>query len=105
MPPLPPPPPPVTKKPPSLLHQLLRPLHYLFDRLVEPVVRRVGGSSGEAEDPLSTETVLRVARSTRAGAPDGTPLAIMGKTAGAAEMKVCEGLAAVEVPPSPKFQR
>jgi CBS domain containing-hemolysin-like protein len=73
-----------------VMHQLLRPLHYLFDRLVEPVVRRVGGSSGEPEDTLSTETVLRVARSTRAGAPDGTPLAIMGKTAGAAEMTVDE---------------
>jgi CBS domain containing-hemolysin-like protein len=71
-----------------LLHQALRPVHYLFDRLVEPVVRRVGG--GEAQDGVSTEMVLRLARSSRDGAPDGTPLAIMGATAGAAEMTVEE---------------
>jgi len=39
---------------------------------------------------LATEAVLRLARRTREGAPVGTPLAIIGATAGAAEMTVEE---------------
>ncbi len=72
-----------------ILHQLLRPLHRLFDRIVEPVVRRIGGSP-ETDSTAATEAVLRLARRTREGAPDGTPLAIIGATAGAAEMTVEE---------------
>ncbi|GAG16645.1 unnamed protein product, partial [marine sediment metagenome] len=63
--------------------------HLLFDRIVEPVVRRIGGSS-DAESEAATESVLRLARRTREGAPVGTPLAIIGATAGAAEMTVEE---------------
>ena len=72
-----------------VFHQLLRPLHLLFDRIVEPVVRRMGGGS-DSDSPTATEAVLRLARRTREGAPVGTPLAIIGATAGAAEMTVEE---------------
>jgi len=72
-----------------VIHQVLRPLHLLFDRVVEPVVRRVGGSAGE-EGPASSESVLRMARGLREGAPTGTPMAIIGATAGAAEMTIEE---------------
>lgn len=72
-----------------IFHQILRPVHLLFDRIVEPVVRRIGGSS-DADSAAATETVLRLARRTREGAPVGTPLAIIGATAGAAEMTVEE---------------
>jgi CBS domain containing-hemolysin-like protein len=71
-----------------IFHQILRPVHLLFDRIVEPVVRRIGGSPDA--DSAATETVLRMARRTREGAPVGTPLAIIGATAGAAEMTVEE---------------
>ena len=43
-----------------LLHQLLRPVHVVFDRLIEPVVRRVAG--GASSDATSPEEVLRLAR-------------------------------------------
>ncbi len=72
-----------------IFHQLLRPLHAVFDRIIEPVVRRMGGSS-DSDSPTAPEAVLRLARLTRNGAPDGTPLAIIGATAGAAEMTVEE---------------
>ncbi len=73
-----------------VLHQLLRPVHLLFDRIVEPVVRRVGGSAGEDGQEGGTESVLRLARASATGEPDGSPVAIMGATAGAAEMTVDE---------------
>ncbi len=72
-----------------VIHQVLRPLHLLFDRIIEPVVRRVGGE-GEHTAHSSSEAVLRMARGIRNSAPEGTPLAIIGATAGAAEMTVEE---------------
>jgi putative hemolysin len=72
-----------------VLHQVLRPLHLLFDRIIEPVVKRVGGDAERASYG-SSETVLRMARGLRDNAPEGTPLAIIGATAGAAEMTVEE---------------
>jgi CBS domain containing-hemolysin-like protein len=70
-----------------LLHQALRPLHIVFDRVIEPVVRRVGGDA-EAGIGSSSEAVLRMARGVADSAPEGTPLAIIGATAEAAEMTV-----------------
>jgi CBS domain containing-hemolysin-like protein len=72
-----------------VIHQALRPVHLLFDRIIEPVVRRVGG---DAESPTfgSSEAVLRMARGIRNSAPEGTPLAIIGAVARAAEMTVEE---------------
>ena len=72
-----------------LVHQALRPVHVLFDRIIEPVMRRVGGD-GESDLPSSSEAVLRMARGVRDTAPEGTPLAIIGAAAGAAEMTVEE---------------
>ncbi len=77
-----------------LLHQGLRPMHALFDRFVEPVVQRVTSRRGLGPDEpaTSSEEVLRLARRAREGtsrAP-GTPLAIIGAAAGAADMTVSE---------------
>ncbi|UCE85627.1 MAG: HlyC/CorC family transporter [Deltaproteobacteria bacterium] len=71
-----------------LLHQSLRPMHYVFDHFIEPFVNRVAGSSGE--HATSPEQILRLARQVREEHPAGSPLAIMGATAGAAEMTVAE---------------
>jgi CBS domain containing-hemolysin-like protein len=77
-----------------VLHQALRPVHLLFDRIVEPVVRRVGPTGENSETIASTEEVLRLARLSQdgngGGPPTATPLAIIGATAGAAEMTVEE---------------
>ncbi|MCP3986442.1 MAG: HlyC/CorC family transporter [bacterium] len=72
-----------------VMHQVLRPAHALFDRLVEPVVRRVGGPES-SDTSAATEAVLRIARANASGKPEGTPLAIIGATAGAADMTVEE---------------
>ncbi len=71
-----------------VIHSMARPLHWLFDLLIEPVVRRVSG--GQGEESVGTEEVLRLARQAKAGESAGSPLAIMGATAGAAEMTVSE---------------
>jgi putative hemolysin len=73
-----------------VLHQILRPVHAVFDRVIEPAVRRVAGS-GEGGLPRTSEEVLRLARKVADGTRDeGTPLAIIGATSKAAEMTVEE---------------
>jgi len=73
-----------------LLHQLLRPIHGLFDRGIEPLVRRVTGGAS-SEESLGSEEVLRLAREALNGVEEvGSPLAIIGATSNAAEMDVSE---------------
>ncbi len=72
-----------------LLHQVLRPIHILFDRIVEPAVKRISGGV-EGDGAQTAEEVLRLARLARIDQPDGTPLGIIGAAAGAAEMTVSE---------------
>jgi CBS domain containing-hemolysin-like protein len=71
-----------------VIHKILRPVHILFDRIIDPVVRRVGVP--DPESAASSEAVMRLARLSGKDAYDGTPLAIIGATAGAAEMTVEE---------------
>jgi len=73
-----------------IFHGALRPVHALFDRIIEPVVRRIARASGNEEEPLSAEEVLREAREARDGDKLGSPVAIMGATTEAAEMDVTE---------------
>ena len=75
-----------------LLHQLLRPVHALFDRVLEPLVARITGGRG-SDQALSSEEVLRLARMAREGEEQGSPLAIIGATSAAAEMDVTEIMA------------
>jgi putative hemolysin len=72
-----------------LLHQLLRPVHRLFDRMIEPLVKTVtGGTPGE---PIGTsEDILRLARLVPQDHPKGTPHAIIAATARAAHRTVEE---------------
>jgi len=71
-----------------LFHQILWPVHLLFSRVVDPVVLRITGRSGE-ETRLGAEELLRMARQTPAE-PSAQPVSIIGATARAAEMTVEE---------------
>jgi len=76
-----------------LFHQMLRPIHGLLDRGIEPLVHRVTGGMGRDES-LGSEEVLRLARAAldNVNSADdvGSPLAIIGATSNAAEMNVSE---------------
>lgn len=73
-----------------LFHQMLRPVHGLFDRVIEPLVRRVTGGI-DKDGPIGSEQVLRLAREALRDVEDaGSPLAIIGATSNAAEMDVSE---------------
>ncbi len=72
-----------------LLHQLLRPVHLLFDRVVDPFVEAVTGGHGHEDDGSAySEEVLRMARRLRQGQPDGSALAIIRAAADAADTTV-----------------
>lgn len=71
-----------------LMHQLLRPMHVAFDRVVEPLVRRLGG--GEAEHASTAEDLLRLARAAAHPSATPTPASIIGGVARASEMHVSD---------------
>jgi CBS domain containing-hemolysin-like protein len=73
-----------------VFHQMLRPVHGIFDRGIEPLVRRVTGGMA-SDESMGSEEVLRLAREALDDVDDvGSPLAIMGATSNAAEMDVSE---------------
>lgn len=71
-----------------LFHQILWPVHLLFSRVVDPVVLRITGRSGD-DARVGAEELLRMARQTPAE-PGAQPVSIIGATARAAEMTVEE---------------
>jgi putative hemolysin len=72
-----------------LFHQLLRPLHLLYDRLIEPMVRKFAGAA-DTETLRDREDLLRLARASANGTASSanTPLGIIGAAARADEMTV-----------------
>jgi CBS domain containing-hemolysin-like protein len=72
-----------------IFHQLLRPVHALFDRVIDPIVRRATGGI-DSGGGLSPEAVLRLAREIREEEGEGSPLAIIGATSEAADMNVTD---------------
>ncbi len=72
-----------------IFHQLLRPMHALFDKVIDPIVRRATGGV-DSGGGLSPEAVLRLAREIREDGGEGSPLAIIGATSEAAELHVTD---------------
>ncbi len=72
-----------------LIHQILRPLHVLYDRGISPLVHRLGGSTEET--PMSSaEEIMRLARDVGKEHGEGTPLSIIGAAAGAVDTTVSD---------------
>jgi putative hemolysin len=74
-----------------LLHQALRPVHAVFDRVVDPFIERVtGGHVSEDQGAALSEEVLRMANRLREGHPQGSPLSIIRAAADAVDTTVEE---------------
>ena len=76
--------------------------HWAFDRLLEPMVRRAV-SGADVSQGASAEAVLRLARASRNGDHDGTPLA-MYSMSGLAEYCVAPATAVSPLPPEVSLQ-
>jgi putative hemolysin len=77
-----------------LFHKALWPVHVIFDRIIEPFVKRMAGTAEEVHHMTTVEDVLRLARAASAtqsdALSDAHPLEIIGSAAGAANMTVME---------------
>jgi len=74
-----------------LIHQALRPIHALFDLVIDPFVERVTGEHvSEDQGAALSEEVLRMANRVREGHPQGSPLAIIRAAASAVDTTVEE---------------
>ena len=72
-----------------LLHQLLRPLHALYDRFLEPFVKSMAGG-GDPTTMSTAEEIMLLARGSVAEHAKGSPLAIISAVAEASERTVSE---------------
>jgi CBS domain containing-hemolysin-like protein len=74
-----------------LLHQILRPLHILYDRVIDPFIERLAGGPDTAPQVSSTEELMRLARGaadTPAKDGDDRPIGIIAAAARATDMTV-----------------
>ena len=73
-----------------LFHQMLRPLHVLYGKLIDPLVRKLAGVTADSETIAGREELLRLAREAGVenGASDSSPVGIIGAAARAADMTV-----------------
>lgn len=71
-----------------LIHKSLFWVHWIFDRIIDPVVKRISGKSPTQKD--NEEELLYLARQFRQKNVEGSPLPIIAGAAGAAEMVVSD---------------
>jgi putative hemolysin len=74
-----------------LLHQLLRPLHILYDRVIDPFLERLSGPDS-APQVSSTEELMRLARGAAEATPaeGNRPIGIIAAAARATDMTVAD---------------
>jgi CBS domain containing-hemolysin-like protein len=74
-----------------LLHQLLRPLHILYDRVIDPFIERLAGGTDTAPQMSSVEELMRLARGAEAQTSTGDrPIGIIAAAARAVDMTVAD---------------
>jgi uncharacterized protein (DUF2267 family)/CBS domain-containing protein len=74
-----------------LLHQVLRPLHILYDRIIDPLIERLAGGPDTAPQMSSVEELMRLARGPEAQTSVGDrPIGIIAAAARAVDMTVAD---------------
>ena len=74
-----------------LLHQALRPLHILYDRVIDPLIERLAGGPDTAPQMSSVEELMRLARGADAHTHAGDrPVGIIAAAARAVDMSVLD---------------
>ncbi|MFN8644138.1 MAG: hemolysin family protein [Candidatus Binatia bacterium] len=74
-----------------LLHQVLRPLHILYDRVIDPLIERLAGGPDTAPQMSSVEELMRLARGAEAHTATGNrPIGIIAAAARAVDMTVAD---------------
>lgn len=72
-----------------VIHKVLRPIHWIFERGIDPLVRAISGGDEEG-GPAGSDELLELARRMTTQAPSASPVGILGNTAHAVERTVEE---------------
>lgn len=77
-----------------LLHQILRPLHVLYDRVIDPAIEWLAGGTDTAPQASSTEELMRLAHAAAATSPSpaagSQPIGIIAAAARATDTRVAD---------------
>ena len=69
-----------------IIHKILKPLHWLFDKMIDPFIQKI--TKGTEEPAGTIDEILAMAKLAPKKRKAGRPLSIISSTAGAAEMQV-----------------
>ena len=69
-----------------VVHKISAPIHFLYERTIDPLVRLIAGKQTESSKTSTAETIMRLAEGLNIKKGSGTPLPIIGSAAAAGSL-------------------
>ena len=69
-----------------IIHKVSTPIHFLYERTIDPLVRLIAGKQSEGPLASTAESIMKLAEGLKVRKGDGTPIPIIGSAAAAASL-------------------
>lgn len=69
-----------------LIHKVSTPIHFIYERTIDPLVRLIAGKQSETAQASTAEAIMKLAEGLKIRKSDGTPIPIIGSAAAAASL-------------------
>lgn len=69
-----------------LIHKASTPIHFVYERTIDPLVRLIAGKQNEGPQSSTAEAIMKLAEGLKSRKGDGTPIPIIGSAAAAASL-------------------
>jgi len=68
------------------IHKASAPIHFFYERTIDPLVRLIAGKQNEGPQSSTAESIMKLAEGLKVRKGDGTPIPIIGSAAAAASL-------------------
>ena len=75
-----------------IIHKVSTPIHFLYERTIDPLVRLIAGKQSEGPLASTAESIMKLAEGLKVRKGDGTPIPIIGSAAAAAASLYAEDI-------------
>lgn len=69
-----------------LIHKASTPIHFIYERTIDPLVKIIAGNGSEVPQSSTAESIMKLAENLKVRKGDGTPIPIIGSAAAAASL-------------------
>lgn len=69
-----------------IIHKVSTPIHFIYERTIDPLVRLIAGKQSETAQSSTAEAIMKLAEGLKLRKGDGTPIPIIGSAAAAASL-------------------